>query len=41
MECGGAAPLPRDKAQRGLEKLQGEEEAQGQATGLRKTEERM
>lgn len=24
MECGGTAPLPRDKAQRGLEKLQTE-----------------
>ena len=40
MECGGTAPLPHDKAQRGLEKLQGEEEAHGQATGLRRTEER-
>ena len=40
MECGGTAPLPYDKAQRGLEKLQGEEEAHGQATGSRRTEER-
>lgn len=41
MECGGTAPLPRDKPQTVLEKLQGERKRlKGKGTGLRRTEER-